>query len=376
MEAKVKSGQLPLHTPDFLKERKFMVMIPVLIIPFLLMAFWALGGGRHHNDLNENNPANGLNTTLPQAQFKDEKEKDKMGIYQNAKHDSAGLNADGVSPAFTQALGFDGTNQAAKDSSVKLNTNITSDLTANSAEASEAQIKAKLAQINSQIDQPEQARYSAGTSVSQEKSADVKRLSKMMKSMNSTGAEADPEMKQLSKMLTQIQNIQNPGSIAEKKSVKKPEKPFKAIAATIDGKQKVRDGGAVRLKLTDSITLKGQHFPLGQEVYGTGQVTNQRLVVRISNIRIEQQIVPVDLIVYSLDGMPGIPAPEAELSAEVGSNANTALQNMQILSMDQSIASQAAAGGINAAKGLFSKKIRKIKVKLDDQFPVLLKINK
>lgn len=198
----------------------------------------------------------------------------------------------------------------------------------------------------------------------------------MMKSINSAGAGADPGMKQLSKMLTQIQNIQNPESTTEKKSVNKPEKPFKAIAATIDGKQKVRDGGAVKLKLTESVTLKGQHFPIGQEVYGTGQITNQRLVVRISNIRFDQQIVPVDLIVYSLDGMPGIPAPEAELSSEVGSNANTALQNMQILSMDQSIASQAAAGGVNAAKGLFSKKIRKIKVKLDDQFPVLLKINK
>ncbi|OOQ61950.1 conjugative transposon protein TraM [Mucilaginibacter pedocola] len=376
METTVKSGQLPQHNPDFLKERKFMVMIPVLIIPFLLMAFWALGGGRHHDDPNANKSANGLNTTLPQAQFKDEKEKDKMGIYQNAKKDSVGLNADGVSPAFTQALGFDGTDPASKDPSLKLNGNVSTDGSANSAEANEVQIRAKLAQINRQIDQPEPARYAGGSSLAQENNSDVKRLSRMMKSMNSAGAEADPDMKQLSKMLTQIQNIQNPERATEKKSAIKLEKPFKAIAATIDGKQKVRDGGAVRLKLTDSVTLKGQHFPIGQEVYGTGQVTNQRLVVRISNIRIDQQIVPVDLIVYSLDGMPGIPAPEAELGAEVGSNANTALQNMQILSMDQSIASQAAAGGINAAKGLFSKKIRKIKVKLDDRFPVLLKINK
>ncbi|WP_342647363.1 conjugative transposon protein TraM [Mucilaginibacter sp. CSA2-8R] len=376
MEVTAKSGQLPLHTPDFLKQRKFMVMIPVLIIPFLLMAFWALGGGRQQSNFDANNPANGLNTTLPQAQFKDEQEKDKMGVYQNAKKDSVGLNADGISPAFTEALGLNGTKLPRGNSSVKLNTSVTSDATTNSAEASEVQIKAKLAQINSQINQPEQTRYAGGGSSIPETDADVKRLSKMMKSMNNTGAGADPEMKQLSRMLTQIQNIQNPESVTEKKTVNKPEKPFKAIAATIDGKQKVRDGGAVKLKLTESVTLKGQLFPVGQEVYGTGQITNQRLIVRISNIRIDQQIVPVDLIIYSLDGMPGLPAPEAELSAEVGANANSALQNMQIMSMDQSIASQAAAGGINAAKGLFSKKIRKIKVKLDDQFPVLLKINK
>jgi hypothetical protein len=37
---------------------------------------------------------------------------------------------------------------------------------------------------------------------------------------------------------------------------------------------------------------------------------------------------------------------------------------------------QAAAGGVNAAKGLFSKKVKKIKVKLENEYPVLLKINK
>jgi len=49
---------------------------------------------------------------------------------------------------------------------------------------------------------------------------------------------------------------------------------------------------------------------------------------------------------------------------------------MQLLSMDASLGAQAAAGGINAAKGLFSKKIKKIKVKLKDAYPVLLKVNK
>ncbi|AMR31538.1 hypothetical protein A0256_08915 [Mucilaginibacter sp. PAMC 26640] len=44
-----------------------------------------------------------------------------------------------------------------------------------------------------------------------------------------------------------------------------------------------------------------------------------------------------------------------------------------LLSMDQSLGAQAAAGGVNAAKGLCSKKIT---LKLNDQYPVLLKINK
>jgi hypothetical protein len=49
---------------------------------------------------------------------------------------------------------------------------------------------------------------------------------------------------------------------------------------------------------------------------------------------------------------------------------------MQFLSMDQSLGAQVAAGVVNAAKGLFSKKVKKIKVKLKDEYPGLLKINR
>ncbi len=96
----------------------------------------------------------------------------------------------------------------------------------------------------------------------------------------------------------------------------------------------------------------------------------------IQNIRLNQQIIPANLTVYSLDGMPGIPAPEAELGGAAANGSSDAIQSMQFLSMDQSLGAQAAAGGVNAAKGLFSKKVKKIKVKLQNEYPVLLKINK
>ena len=74
--------------------------------------------------------------------------------------------------------------------------------------------------------------------------------------------------------------------------------------------------------------------------------------------------------------MPGIPAPEAEIVGAAGGGADNAIASMQLMTMDQSLGAQAAAGGIQAAKGLFSKKVKTIKVKLKDGFQVLLKINK
>jgi hypothetical protein len=333
------------------KQRKFLLVLPLLVIPFMTMAFWALGGGKTNNQPLNN--MEGLDTNLPEAQFKKENGKNnKMAVYQQSSRDSA--HNDGVSKSFLNAMGL------SKDSVA-------------TAEDQTQKIRAKLAQLNQQITGP-QATLSSG-SYEEPEPQQVKQLRKMMNNTNSGGS-PDPEMQQLNKLLDKIQALQNPSAVTATPKKAEDSTPFKAIPAIIDGKQKVMDGGAVKLKLTDTVTLKNQLLPKGQELFGICQVTNQRLLLMIQNIRLGKQIIPVSLEVFSLDGMPGIPAPEAELGGAASSGADNALQSMQFLTMDQSLGAQAAAGGVNAAKGLFSKKVKKIKVKLQDQYPVLLKINK
>jgi len=357
----------PIHTDEFLRKRKFFMAIPVLILPFMTMAFWALGGGKDAAKAKKIIPEHGIDMILPSAQFKDKKAKDKMAVYQAAGKDTAKIK-DGVSKSFIQSMGFDQASAPHEDSSKRVKT--ISPVPANTADQQSAKIEAKLAQINRQINQPQQPTYAADVP-----DPEVKRLNKMMKNVNS-GGEADPEMKQLNSMLTKIQAIQNPESAkAITKKKKDNDTAFRAIPAVIDGKQKVMNGGTVRLKLTEAVKLKGIQLPKGQLLFGACQVTNQRLLLNIQNIRIGKDILPADLTVFSLDGMPGIPAPEAEISGAAGSGADNAIESMQFLSMDESLSGQAAAGGINAAKGLFSKKVRKIKVKLKDNFAVLLRDN-
>ncbi|MBS1519840.1 MAG: conjugative transposon protein TraM [Bacteroidetes bacterium] len=338
------------------KQRKFLLVLPLLIIPFLTMAFWALGGGKAGGQPIKN--TKGLDTDLPQAQFKDKDKTDKMAVYQAAQHDST---QDGVSPAFLKSMGLDKVSPKKTDSIV-------------TADDQAQKIQAKLVQLNKQLHQPQEFRQQP-ISYDESESQQVKQLKKMVRSMNSGNNAQDPEMQQLNNMLDKIQAIQNPASVQSKPAATEPAKPFRAIPAVIDGKQKVMDGGAVKLKLTDTATLQHQQLPKGQEIFGVCQVTNQRLLLTIQNIRLDKQIIPVNLTVFSLDGMPGIPAPEAELGGAAGNGADNVIQSMQFLTMDQSLGAQAAAGGINAAKGLFSKKVRKIKVKLSDDYPVLLKIN-
>lgn len=322
------------------KQRKFFLVLPLLVIPFVTLAFWALGGG---GPKTQPRAKSGIDLSLPEAQFKKDRRSDKFAIYQAASHDSA---QNGISQTFL----------------------------ANVSERPEAdqsaeRIRVKIAQLNQQLSQP--ATDATPDYASEQK---VRKLNQLMNSVKTTKQE-DPEIAQLSQMLTQLQAIQNPAPV---RATEKPadNSPFKALPAIIDGKQKVRDGGAVKLKLTDSVSLKNQLVPKGQEIFGVCSVANQRLLLTIQNIRLDKQIIPVNLTVFSLDGMPGIPAPEAELGGAAANGSSDALQSMQFLTLDQSLGAQAAAGGINAAKGLFSKKIKKIKVKLKDGYPVLLKINK
>ncbi len=74
---------------QFLHKRKFLLVFPVLVIPFLLIFFYVMGVGKKDNPNSLNQKPAGLNTRLPDAQFKKAKEKSKMGLYDEMMQDSA-----------------------------------------------------------------------------------------------------------------------------------------------------------------------------------------------------------------------------------------------------------------------------------------------
>jgi hypothetical protein len=352
-------------TPQEERKRKLFLFMPILMLPFLALGFYALGGGKSSGSAQTAAVNKGINTNLPGAKLKDGQSPDKLSLMDKAKRDTAAERSHSAAGAFA-ALGWDTSRFSPAGTTVE------------TAADNEAQIKDRLAQINRQISQPVPVNRPPATDyAANSKSADLERLEKLLK-QKQQASEPDPQMQQLSGMLDKIMQIQNPGLIKEKQ----PDKPvakdsaFKAIPAIIDGNQKVAPGGVVKLLLQDTIRLNGLTIPKGQTVFGSCTVTNQRLLLDIKNIRLGTAIIPVNLTVFSLDGMAGIAAPEAELSEAAGSGANGALESMQFLSADYSLGTQAATAGISAAKGLLSKKVRKIRVKLHGGQTVLLRINK
>lgn len=337
------------------RTRKMLLVLPLLVLPFLAMGFYALGGGKGTSAGSELTAKPGINTSLPDAAFKKEDPQSKLSLYELAGREQKPDNL----PA--SVTGQDGS--------------------ANVSDPNEQRINEKLAQINTEVNRPVPPvdygnRYSQQPNNSN-MGNDVDRLEKLMRTMQEDKAE-DPEMKQLSEMMDKIIAIQNPESVAVK-TVKpagaEGDTKFKAIPAQIVDKQKAVQGATIKLRLQDTVTLYGYLIPKGHEIFGTCRITNQRLLLDIKNIRLGTSIIPVDLSVYSLDGMPGLYAPEAELADAAGKGADDAVRSIGMYGVDNSIATQVAGAGIDAAKSLFSKKIKKIKVKLESGQPVLLRNN-
>ncbi|MBL7852676.1 MAG: conjugative transposon protein TraM, partial [Cyclobacteriaceae bacterium] len=107
-------------------------------------------------------------------------------------------------------------------------------------------------------------------------------------------------------------------------------------------------------------------------IYGVCAINGERLTVEVSSIRTGNSLLPVSLEVYDLDGLPGIYIPGAITRDAAKQASDDALQNVQLMSLDPSIAAQAAAAGVEAAKGLFSKKAKLIKVTVKAGYQVFL----
>src|SRR5437870_11594067 len=74
------------HSQKFLQKRKFAMVLPVLVLPFITMLFWALGGGQGSPE-EKSLEKTELNLELPDPHFNDE-EWNKLALYEQAERDS------------------------------------------------------------------------------------------------------------------------------------------------------------------------------------------------------------------------------------------------------------------------------------------------
>lgn len=436
---------MKLHTDKFLQKRRFFMVLPILVLPFLTMIFWALGGGQGVPAESQASDFTGLNITLPDAHFDEKEIWDKLSLYEMAERDSAKYEEARESDPYFDLIAFKSNQelQPQPDTTKKQSRLIDSfpHKEKLATDPNEERVNKKLQELYSEMNksnvQPTQVTREpiAPTSSDPQFTADVDRLEQMMEMMHDNG-EPDPEMQQIESVLEKILDIQHPERVKEKlKAIDNENKraalPVEAarkddnisllnstrfvpnaegydsasevlsvfaasqngffglddevveeaqsgntISAVIHDTQELVAGATVKMRLVDDININGRLVPKDQFIYGNCSINGERLNIEISSIRTGNSLLPVSLEVYDLDGLPGIYIPGAITRDAAKQASDDALQNIQLMSLDPSIGAQAASAGIEAAKGLFSKKAKLIKVTVKAGYQVFLKDTK
>lgn len=423
-----------VKTPKMIRQRRFLLVLPLLALPFMTMIFWALGGGKVEKVEAQAAAKKGFNINLPDANLKDDKPMDKMSYYNQAQLDSVKFSELVKNDPNYKNIGLTDTDEYLPDGEDTfqlpankrgLNTSLYGSHGHNDPNTDK--IYRKLAELDKEMNKPvptptEDDQYdmysrrnSNNTTVS---SSDVDRLEQMMNTMNQPTGE-DPEMKQLNGMLDKILDVQYPDRVQERLkqaseanrgqvfavSSKKKDNNItildtdhvtgstpngfysltgttaiadsqNAIQAVIHETQTIVDGSTVKLRLLNDVFINGVRIPKDNFLFGIASLRGERLGIKINSVRYNNSLFPVELSVYDMDGLDGIYIPGAITRDVAKQSADRSMQAIGLTSLDPSWQAQAAGAGIEAAKTLFSKKVKLIKVTVKAGYQVLLKDEK
>lgn len=153
-------------------------------------------------------------------------------------------------------------------------------------------------------------------------------------------------------------------------------KSVSVLTATIANEQELMSGATVKLELGSPVSVNGVRVPAGTAIFGIAGIEGERLHITIPSIRYQNNIIPVSLSVYDLDGLEGIYIPGSIGRDVVKESADGAIQSAGVGGFGLSLKTQVAAAGIGAAKSLLSKKVKQVRVTVTAGYKVLLRDNK
>jgi conjugative transposon TraM protein len=139
----------------------------------------------------------------------------------------------------------------------------------------------------------------------------------------------------------------------------------------------ITDGQEIQLRTLEAMQAGNFLIPANTLVSGTARIGGERLEIVITSVQSSGNIIPVELLVYDMDGMRGISVPGSEelnaakeMAANMGSSVGTSI------SISDNAGSQLAAdlgkGVIQGASQYLNRKFRTVKVTLKANYRVLL----
>lgn len=407
-----------------LRQRRFYLVLPVLVLPFITLLFWIMGGG-NADDQAGSVKRQGLDLTLPAMQSDKKDYLSKMDYYHQAALDSIKrreqIKNDPYYGDTIWSLDSEGGNQVTGGRLSNGEGSIRKGFYPHYDDPNEAKVYQKLGQLNAVLNKtdsiqdgfPQGYTEGRGTDTTIASSPDIDRLEQMMQLMSQPEG-PDPEMKQLDAMLEKILDIQHPDRLQERvrdtskenkgqvfavsegpqaltisclennsfaygqngfyslNSPNQINQSRNTIPAAIYETQTIVNGSTVKLRLLNDIYINGILIPRNNFLFGEAVLDGERLKIVIKSIRYKNSLFPVQLSVYDLDGIQGIYIPGAIARETVKQSADRAIQNLGMTSVDPSVGVQAASAGIEAARNLIGKKVKQVKVTVKAGYRVLI----
>jgi len=396
------------------KERNFLLVLPVLIMPFLCLAFYALGGGQGISSA-EDELNNGLNLSLPEASIEGDVP-DKLETYEQAERKATRVKEQRRMDPFADV----GDKEGPVD---LLNLGQQED---RSLKETENTIREKLTDLENiiaakeiPVDLPLKKTLPIEPTIgTKDSDPGLQRLEAMMASVVEPDIE-DPEMVRIDALLDKLLDVQHPQRVEERlnqlSAIGKsdtysvstsPESSLEdmvitrdaesgerksngfytleqdvavsfseikpAISAQVTTDQEIVNGASIEMELSQPVYIKGEKLPKGTTLTGTCFLDGERLKIQVQAIRSGNLIIPVNLEAVDLDALPGIRIPSAISRDAVKQGAGEGIESMNMMTMSPLWEAQASMAGMEAVKGIFSKKAKRIKVKVKAGHPLLL----
>ena len=342
----------------FMRQRRFYTCLPAIVLPISCLVFWLVVG----SEAPAQKPT-GLNLRLPDAVPKKDDPVSKLGFYEAADADSARK---------AQAIRGDAYFQPARETTI---------VTGNQQMPPTRRVPPRT---------PKEIITKAPVEVTAEPEK----------------KEPDPDLEQLNQMLDKIREIQRPVAAKEKPEKKEAvtmsarllgtggdntffggaersgakqlfysestSGPGTSVPAIIEEAQKLQQGSVVKMRTLENFYVQAFCIPAGSLVYGVVSIVNERLRIKVSTVRKDNQLVHVSLSVYDMDGLEGIYAPGSVSRDAAKESAGDGLQSVGWVGTDLSIKGQLMNSGLGTVKNLFSRKVRQVSVLVHPGYKVLL----
>lgn len=152
-------------------------------------------------------------------------------------------------------------------------------------------------------------------------------------------------------------------------SVQQTAQPKNSVKASVLETQTIISEGNVRLRLLEPAQTSNRTLPKGTILTANAKIQSGRLQLKVTSIEVDGTIIPVEIIIYDLDGQQGLYLPYSpeinaltEMAGNMSQTSGTSLMLTQ--SAGQQMAADLSRGVVQGISGYFSKKVKTPKVTL------------